>query len=95
MNNIFKSFLMYKFKIIFVSMLLLAVFQACTSDFEDINKSLNPLANINDTSTDSLFVPGIDLGRAITDVELKQLQSNVENMGTIFRKFSYEGVYKL
>lgn len=93
MNNIFKSFLMYKFKIIFVSMLLLAVFQACTSDFEDINKSLNPLANINDTSTDSLFVPGIDLGRAITDVELKQLQSNVENMGTIFRKFSYEGVY--
>lgn len=67
-------------------------FNACTSDFDLINTSLNPVANINETNNGS-FVEGIHLGDSISAEELNVLKANIANMGTIFRKFSYEGVY--
>lgn len=69
------------------------LFSACTSGFDEINTSLNPPANINESSGDSLFTEGIYLNDTISPAELAVLQENINSIGTIFRKYTYDGVY--
>jgi hypothetical protein len=62
---------------------------SCTDGFDETNTPLYPPK----LDTEQGFGEGIYLGDSINAEELAVLRANIANMGTIFRKFSYEGAY--
>ncbi|MDL2257308.1 SusD/RagB family nutrient-binding outer membrane lipoprotein [Bacteroidales bacterium OttesenSCG-928-I14] len=79
-------------KIIILSVLALIMgFVSCTDGFDDINTSLDTI--IPPGNETEGFGDGIHLGDSITPEEYVRLQANINNIGTVFKNLSYEGLY--
>ncbi len=83
-----------KFKHIRKALLFSMLFFAfsCTDDFHKINTSLDSIVDLDESGSQTA-AEGIHLGDTISADELSALEANISEMGAIFRKLSYEGVY--